>query len=656
MITIKKAIKTKIIKSVINILEEAMNKNLKNSLLASAIVTALGLSACVKQSDTVAVTKSTPASQGADNAVVISAEQNLTALYLQAKQSLFKQRALSATMYGLSEQDVGQDVSSKMELYGSANEAKLRAELLSISNKIAGIKLEGDDITAKNNQQVMAGLTRYFAGEPNFTVGFIDTWMGLSPFIVNQINGPLIDIPRIMQNDQPITTEQQALDYIARLGSFDRLANSIIEKQAADAGQNWLPPKVTLQGAIKYLKGFTSVPAEQHTFVSVFSDKIERIDSLNAEQKQALIKQVISKVSQVVYPAYQSVQKSSEQLLAKSRDESGIWAQPNGSDYYQDAIKQLGDSELTPSEIHQLGLGEVARISVAMDTILQQQGYKQGSVGERMVALNEEPRFLYEDSTAGREELLSDINGYITEMTTKMAPVFKTIPSYQVEVKAFPVEVQDGAPGGQYTSPAVDGSKPGIYWINLRDMKANPKFGLKTLTYHEANPGHHWQIALNLDQAELPFLRRIAPYNAYAEGWALYSEQVAFELGMYENDPFGNLGRLQAELFRAVRLVVDTGLHDKRWTREQAISYMSEQTGTAESDVIAEIERYMAWPGQALGYKLGMLKILSLREQAEKRLGDNFDLAEFHDVVLLNGAVPMAVLSRNVNHWLASKS
>ena len=633
-----------------------MNKNLKNSLLASAIVTALGLSACVKQSDTVAVTKSTPASQSAEITVVISAEQSLTALYLQAKQSLFKQRALSATMYGLSEQDVGQDVSSKMELYGSENEAKLRAELLSISNKIAAIKLEGDDITAKNNQKVMAGLTRYFAGEPNFTVGFIDTWMGLSPFIVNQINGPLIDIPRIMQNDQPITTEQQALDYIARLGSFDSLANSIIEKQTFDAGQNWLPPKVTLQGAIKYLKGFTSVPAEQHTFVSVFSDKIEKIDSLNAEQKQALIKQVISKVSQVVYPAYQSVQKASEQLLAKSRDESGIWAQPNGSDYYQDAIKQLGDSELTPSEIHQIGLGEVARISVAMDTILQQQGYKKGSVGERMVALNEEPRFLYEDSTAGREELLSDINGYITEMTIKMAPVFKTTPSYQVEVKAFPVEVQDGAPGGQYTSPAVDGSKPGIYWINLRDMKANPKFGLKTLTYHEANPGHHWQIALNLDQAELPFLRRIAPYNAYAEGWALYSEQVAFELGMYENDPFGNLGRLQAELFRAVRLVVDTGLHDKRWTREQAISYMSEQTGTAESDVIAEIERYMAWPGQALGYKLGMLKILSLREQAEKRLGDNFDLAEFHDVVLLNGAVPMAVLARNVNHWLASKS
>jgi len=630
-----------------------MNKNLKNSLLASAIIAALGLSACSNDAveNTSKVTKN-----ATDNKQELSAEQQLTSLYQQAKQSLFKQRTLSATIYGLSEEDVGQAVNNQMEDYGPNSEKSLRAELLSLSNKIASIKLNDSDLTTKNNQQVMAGLTRYFAGDANFSIGYIDVWMGLSPFIVNQINGPLIDIPRVMQNDQAITTKQEALDYIARLEQFDKLASSIIAKQAADAAQNWLPPKVTLQGAIKYLTGFTSVSPEQHTFVSVFREKVEKIESLNQKEKQILTEQVIEKVSKVVYPAFKSVENSSTKLLAKSRVESGIWAQPSGSAYYQDAIKQLGDSELTPAEIHQIGLDEVARISSAMNNILQNQGYKKGTVGERMVALNEEPRFLYEDSKAGREELLNDINGYIAEVTKKMAPVFRTTPTYKVQVKAFPVEIQDGAPGGQYTSPAVDGSKPGIYWINLRDMKANPKFGLKTLTYHEANPGHHWQIALNLDQAELPFLRRIAPYNAYAEGWALYSEQVAYELGMYENDPFGDLGRLQAELFRAVRLVVDTGLHDKRWTREKAISYMAKETGTAESDVIAEIERYMAWPGQALGYKLGMLKILSLRAQAKHRLGEEFDLAEFHDVVLLNGAVPMAVLSRNINHWLDSKS
>lgn len=636
-----------------------MNKNLKISLLASTIITVLSLSACDKQSDTKITTKApkvtTVIDTNIDAGSNANAEKKLSALYLEAKQTLFKQRALSATMFGLSEEDVGLDISRKMEVFTPENEKKLRDDLLTLSAKIASIKVDDNELIAKSNQQVMTGLTRYFAGDPKFSIGFIDTWMGLSPFIVNQINGPLIDIPRVMQNDQAITSEQEALDYIARLGQFDNLAASIIKKQSADAAQNWLPPTVTLQGAIKYLKGFTRGAAEEHVFVSVFQSKINKIDTLTVEQKNILTAQVIAKVSQVVYPAFKSVVKASEALLTKSRTESGIWAQPNGEVYYQDAIKQLGDSDLTPAQIHQIGLDEVARINISMDTILQEQGYKTGTVGERMVALNEEPRFLYEDSKAGRVELLNDINGYIDEITRKMAPVFKTTPSYQVEVKAFAVEVQDGAPGGQYTSPAVDGSKPGVYWINLRDMKANPKFSLKTLTYHEANPGHHWQIALNLDQAELPFLRRIAPYNAYTEGWALYSEQVAYELGMYENDPFGNLGRLQAEIYRAVRLVVDTGLHDKRWTREQAISYMSEQTGAAESDVTSEIERYMAWPGQALGYKLGMLKILNLRDQAKATLGENFDLAEFHDVVLLNGAVPMVVLTRNINNWLASK-
>jgi len=342
--------------------------------------------------------------------------------------------------------------------------------------------------------------------------------------------------------------------------------------------------------------------------------------------------------------------------MIKARPESGIWAQPNGAKYYQDAILQLGDSDLTADNIHQIGLSEVKRISEQMDKILISQGYNKGTVGQRMVSLNDEQRFLYEDSIAGREQLLSDLNGYIGEVSKKMTHLFKTKPSYKVEVRAYAKEVQDGAPGGEYTPPAVDGSKPGIYWINLRDMKANPKFGLKTLTYHEANPGHHWQAALNMDQASLPFLRRIAPYNAYAEGWALYAEKVAEEMGLYEGDPFGNLGRLQAELFRAVRLVVDTGMHEKRWTREEAIKYMAEQTGSAQSDVISEIERYMTWPGQALGYKLGMLKILSLREHAKSSLGDKFDLASFHDLVLLGGAVPMKVLESNVNQWIAKQS
>ncbi|MCW8866130.1 MAG: DUF885 domain-containing protein [Colwellia sp.] len=622
------------------------------TLISSALIAAFALTACDKASDVntnQAQTKSVAAKKAAP---VEQTDLSVAELYQQASQTLFKQRAPEATMYGLTAKDVGQEFSEQLADFSPENEAKLRQKLTTISKKISNYQLANASNTDVDNQQVMAGITQYFAGHEDFSIGYIDVWMGLSPFIVNQINGPLIDIPRIMQNDQPITTEQEALNYISRLGKFGDMIASIEKKLSFDTAQNWLPPKSTVTGALRYLKGFTSVEPKAHVFVSNFTDKLAKISSLSEQQKQELTAQVIEKVTSVVYPAYQSITQATEQLLSKARSEAGVWAQPNGEAYYQEAIRQLGDSSLSADEIHQVGLDEVKRISEQMNKILVSEGYKDGSVGARMVALNEEERFLYADSQAGREQLLADLNGYIDEITLKMAPVFKTVPSYKVQVRSFPVEIQDGAPGGQYSPPSIDGSKPGIYWINLRDMKANPKFGLKTLTYHEANPGHHWQIALNMDQASLPFLRRIAPYNAYAEGWALYSEKVASELGLYENDPFGDLGRLQAELFRAVRLVVDTGMHHKRWTREEAIAYMSDVTGTAESDVVAEIERYITWPGQALGYKLGMLKILSLREHAKAELGEKFDLSAFHDVVLLGGAVPMAVLERNVNQWI----
>jgi len=555
----------------------------------------------------------------------------------------------------LSAEEVGVEFAQTLDNFSPASEAKLRAELVAITQKNSNFTLSKDSLDESDNQQVMSSITRYYAGHPEFTVGYIDVWMGLSPFIVNQINGPLIDIPSAMQNDQPITTEQEALDYIARLAKFDQLVASITEKLVFDTKQNWLPPQSTVSGAVRYLEGFTKVAANEHVFVSNFVKKVNKIDSISTPRKQQLITQVTDTVSTVVYPAYQAMAKTTTALLSHARSEDGIWAQPNGEAYYQEAIRQLGDSDLSADDIHQLGLAEVKRITAEMDAILSHEGYKDGTVGERMALINEEPRFLYADSDDGRAELLADLNRYIDDINAKMTPYFKAAPSYQVEVRAFPVEIQDGAAGGQYSPPSLDGSKPGIYWINLRDMKANPKFGLKTLTYHEANPGHHWQVALNMDQASLPFLRRIAPYNAYVEGWALYSEKVAQELGMYENDPFGDLGRLQAEIFRAVRLVVDTGMHHKRWTREQAIAYMSEKTGTAESDVVAEIERYISWPGQALGYKLGMLKILSLRDYAQTQLGDKFDLSDFHDVVLLGGAVPMTVLERSVKQWVASQ-
>ncbi len=579
----------------------------------------------------------------------------LAELYGQATQTLFSQRALSATLYGLSANDVGEYFSDQVENYSPENEDAMRKKLYSLSEQISLQTSETMNDSDIENKQVMASLTRYFAGHPDFPFGYIDTWMGMSPFIVNQINGPLITVPRYLQSEHAINNEKDALDYIERLGKLDQLVASVKQKFVSDVNKNWVPPKPILEGAIQYIKNFSKPEPSKHPLITSYIEKLNQVDSISKERKQKLILLAIDNVENIVYPAFYSMAETSTKMLEKARNESGIWAQPGGENYYQDAILQLGDSELSADEIHQVGLNEVARISGAMDKILSKEGRKKGTVGARMIALNKEKRFLYPDTDKGRKKLLADLNRYIEEVTRKMAGIFKTKPSYKVEVRAFPVEIQDNAPGGEYTSPSVDGSKPGIYWINLRDMKANPKYSLKSLTYHEANPGHHWQVALNLEQAQLPFLRRIAPYNAYIEGWALYSEKVAEEIGMYKNDPYGDLGRLQAELFRAVRLVVDTGLHYKRWNREQAIDYMVDKTGATRADMTSEVERYMVWPGQALGYKLGMLKILALRSKARTSLGKKFDLAEFHDVVLLGGAVPMKVLENKIDNWIRSK-
>ncbi|NVK21872.1 MAG: DUF885 domain-containing protein [Kangiellaceae bacterium] len=574
-------------------------------------------------------------------------------VYDQATTVLFKARALQASMFGVTEEVAGGYYADQLEDYSPAAETGLREKLRDHYKNL--LTMHADTEAGEETRKVMANLARYYAGEPNFDVGYIDVWMGHTPFIVSQISGPVIDVPNLLQNNHPLKTEQDVKDYLARMAKFDRFVGSVNKKVLSDAEQGWIPPKVIINGALSFLQGFVQAEPNQHALVTNLQAKIANIHGIDSEQKAAYISQAEKSLETVVYPAYQELAKTMASLLDKATDESGIWAQPNGDAFYQDAVRQLGDTDLSPQEIHQIGLDEVERISKEMDAILRAEGYKEGSVGARMASLNDEERFIYEDSDQGRQQLLDDLNGMLADINKVMPSQFATIPPYDVEIRRIPVERQEGAPGGQYTPPTLDGSAPGIYWINLRDMESNPKFDLKTLTYHEANPGHHWQIALNMAQEDLPLMRRIAPYNAYVEGWALYSERVASEMGMYKDDPFGDLGRLKAELFRAVRLVVDTGLHAKKWSREQAIDYMAEKTGSAKSGVVSEIERYMAWPGQALGYKLGMLNILSQREKAKQALGDKFDIKAFHDLVLLGGAVPMSVLNEKITRWVETQ-
>jgi uncharacterized protein (DUF885 family) len=595
-----------------------------------------------------------PVSPAATAAAVIPKAQSAAQLYQQATQILFQARALNASALGLSEEVVGKAFNTELENYSAEAEAQLRQQLNAVISQLAALPVPADAVEAEN-QAVMLNIMQYYAGSNELSHGYIDSWMGHSAFVVNQINGPTIDMAGALQNSHPVANEQDAKNYLSRLEKFGTALKAVEQGFTSDAEAGWIAPKILLEKALAILDGYAGGEVTEHVLYKDFAKKLDTLKDLSAEAKQQYLTSAAVLVEQQVQAGYQQLAAAVRAQLPKARTESGIWAQPGGDKFYAYSVKQLGDTDLTPEQIHQIGLDEVARISKEMDSILQAQGYKEGSVGARMTALNNEKRFLYEDSDAGRLQVLDDLNKYIAEINLRMPEQFATKPPYPVEVRRIPVEIQDSAAGGQYSSPAMDGSKPGIYWINLRDIKANAKFDLKTLTYHEANPGHHWQVALNLAQEHLPLLRRVAPYNSYVEGWALYSELVAKEMGMYKDDPFGDLGRLKAELFRSVRLVVDTGLHAKKWTREQAISYMAETTGTTESDVVSEIERYMAWPGQALGYKLGMLKIVELRSYAKEQLGDKFDIKAFHDLVLLGGAVPMSVLDSKVKNWVATQ-
>ena len=620
------------------------------SLIACAVLSCTLLSHCTEAP----VSKAPTSQPTAEKTTTVVEQSNIDKVYQQGTAALFQARPLSASAYSLSEQQVGKPFANLMEFYHSSGENTLRSQMQTAVTALQQVPADATP-EQRENQQVMANIFGFYAGAPGVTQGYIDIWMGHSPFIINQINGPVIDMAGALVNSHAIKTATDASNYLARLEQFGPALKAVGDKFATDVQTDWVPPRVLLEKTIKILDNYSQTEATTHPLYKDFATKLSALTDVPQTERDAWLATANTLVSTQIAPAFLQLKQQVSAALPHGKLDAGIWAQPGGEAFYAYSVKQLGDTDLTPEQIHQIGLNEVKRITADMDKILKANGYSEGSVGDRMAALNEEARFLYPDSDEGRAQLLTDLNGYIAEMDKRIGEQFATRPPYPVEVRRIPVEVQDSAAGGQYTSPAIDGSKPGIYWINLADMKANAKFDLKTLTYHEANPGHHWQIALNLAQEHLPLLRRIAPYNAYAEGWGLYSEQVAFEMGMYKGDPFGDLGRLKAELFRSVRLVVDTGMHAKRWSREQAIQYMASTTGTASSDVISEIERYMAWPGQALGYKLGMLKIIELREFARKELGAKFDIKAFHDLVLLGGAVPMSVLDTKVKNWVTAQ-
>lgn len=570
--------------------------------------------------------------------------------------TFLRQQPTLATMLALSELEGGAGYNSRFPDYSTAGMQKMQNSMASAAQALRQIDRQGLSPADQTHQQILTNIFNYYAGDKAFKAGYIDTWGGHLPYIINQISGPLIDIPKLMQVQQAVTSETQARAYLTRLQNIQGLVDAVISKYKQDAAGGVLLPANLHPKTLAFFDRFLDSPAAEHALVTSFAKKLENVASISEQQRTQWIDQAIELVSDVVYPAYQRARQAVAETQQRASQNDGIWAQPDGDAFYAHAIQYLGDSTFTAEQIHQIGLDEVTRISQQMDQILNANGYTTGSVGERMMQLASLPGQIYPATDAGRQDLLDYLSEEIDTIMAKAPAFYGTLPEQAVEVRRIPPVSEAGEAGGFYTPPSLDGSRPGIYWINLRDMQAVPKFGLKTLTYHEAVPGHHFQIALNMAQQDIGLLRQNAPYNAYVEGWALYSEYVAATyMDMYTDDPLGDLGRLQAELYRAVRLVVDTGLHAKHWTRQQAIDYFHTTTGTSLSDVVPEVERYMAWPGQALGYKLGMLQFVALEQQARDTLKSKFDIRAFHDVVLLPGARPMALVKQDVENWIATQ-
>lgn len=561
-----------------------------------------------------------------------------------------------ATQMGVSAEIAGENFTRKLSDFspkGNADLVELNQTLLAELEAIDPRSLSG---TAAVTYEIMLHSYKLAARQNEYDMGVASVLWVNPPYAVDQLFGQHITLPRFFTSQIPITNREQLDDYLQRLEQLAAAITDVENLIKRDAQKGIVPPKFALDAVAKSAREFATPEAPVHPISVAASQKINALEDLSDAQKAEFKRRVITIVTDDIKPAFDAFSNSVEVLAESASDDAGIWRLPDGDKLYQIALENYGASGLTADEIHQIGLRDVERIHKEMDLILQDLGYYVGSVGSRMNSLSKNPEYLYPNTSEVKDGILRELEAYITDISTVAPEWFEEIPPQPIIVKRIPVYEEGTSAGAYYTQPALDGSQPGIFWINLKDTADWPKYALKSLVYHESIPGHHLQLSIQQNISDMPLIRNMVWFADYGEGWALYTEELAVEMGMYDNDPLGNLGRLKMELYRAARLVVDTGIHDKRWSRQEAIDWMVETTGETTESITREIDRYSVWPGQATSYKIGMIKMQRLREKAETTLGDAFDIRKFHSEILNIGAVPMSVLERRMDEWIKSQT
>ena len=589
----------------------------------------------------------------------------ITSLYFM---NLFSKRPLSIDHYLAKELIIGVLDSPEYMTYLGIFDGY--GKILGHNKSLSIDSLEETELDYMDNLETLATLKRYDFNDLSdiqkitHKIAIFDTENDIKEFEefryhsypFNQISGNHLGLVEFMTDTHPIRNVREAEDYIERVKLFDESlsANLIWLEEQKKLGI--FAPKFVFDHVIRQLYELINYKDDENPLMQIFVKKISSL-GINVDQVNNLVSELSAVIKSDVKPGFKLILDYMEENYASSNVNHGVWSLPNGNEFYALRLRSYTTTNYTAEEIHQIGLNEVARIGNRMKEIFLELGYEVNKpIGKMMNELNENPEFLYEDTPDRKEIVIKDYNKMVKEAEEDVRPYFDKFPKSPVEVRAVPEYSEKTAAGGYYQAPSLDGSRPGVFYANLYDIKQTPKFGMRTLTFHEAVPGHHFQIALNQENEDLTLYRKLGyRTSAYTEGWALYSEQLAVEVGMTK-DLYDELGVLQSEMFRANRLVVDTGIHYKKWTREKAMEYMKETTGMSDTEVRVEIERYIVWPAQATSYKMGMLQILELRDRAKNEMGDKFDLKQFHSIVLDQGIVPLFILEDLIDEWIKSKT
>ncbi len=593
--------------------------------------TAIGLTGCA----------TSPASNGGSGA-------ELAAVLDQLATNILRQSPETCTTLGIDETRAGGRFIDKLD---EGSRAGKRRALDVARQGVAALRgIDRASLSARDGVSYDVVLT---AMENNLAVGAFEVGSGAAyPYSVCQMNGGYWRIPDFLDSQHKVTNREEAEAYLSRLAQFERVLDEDTALIGEDAAYGLVLPDFALDATITQVRNSVAAAPAQSTLVTSLARRVGEIADISAADRAAFAQRAETLCRDKIWPAHQRQIAALEALRPRSTHEAGIWRVPRGEEMYAAALRLHTTTTLTPDEIHNMGLELIASLNSDMDAILRSEGLTQGSVPQRLQAIAQRPEQHYSNDAAGREQVLADLNQIVRDITARMPEVFGTLTSTPLEIKAIPANIEATQPGGYYQGGSLDGTRPGAYYINLANIGARTKYGLNSLTYHEGVPGHHWQVSIQQESQGLPFIRSaLLGFNAFQEGWGLYAEQLADEMGVYANNRLGRLGFMQATIFRALRLVVDTGMHAKRWSVEQAQQLATQTIGAPATQ---EMHRYVVWPGQACSYMVGRQALVRMREEARATLGARFDIRGFHDTLLTNGATPLTVTEQLVRTWAAS--